>query len=69
MTTYGNKCHYFFVDEGRIPENNSQPPPKASITFWELHNSYGRPILKDFNLWKHEQKDKVDNNVSNLIQF
>lgn len=64
-------CIYYFIstDEGRIPENNTQPPSKASITFWELHNSYGRPILKDFNVWKHEQKDKTDNSVANLIQF
>lgn len=35
---------------------NDAPPSKATITFWELHNSYGRPILTDFNSWKHAQR-------------
>lgn len=32
---------------------------KASISFWELHNSYGRPILSDLNAWKHEQRKNL----------
>lgn len=42
---------------------------KISITFRELHNSYGRPILTDFNSWKHEQrtlKEKMEENLINL---
>ncbi|KAJ8973687.1 hypothetical protein NQ317_013392 [Molorchus minor] len=42
---------------------------KNSITFRELHNSYGRPILKDFNLWKHDHREKNDKNIGNLISF
>ncbi|CAG9860583.1 unnamed protein product [Phyllotreta striolata] len=38
--------------------------PKITITFRELHNSYGRPILKDYNCWKYEHKDN-----ENLISF
>ncbi|XP_050309238.1 sesquipedalian-1-like [Anthonomus grandis grandis] len=37
------------------------------ITFRELHNTYGRPILQDFNIWKKEQRDKLDNASANLI--
>ncbi|CAH0563747.1 unnamed protein product [Brassicogethes aeneus] len=40
---------------------------KTSISFKELHNWYGRPILKDFNIWKHQQKDQ--NPEVNLISF
>lgn len=43
--------------------------PKITITFRELHNSYGRPILKDYNFWKYEQKEKVENASENLITF
>ncbi|KAJ8926641.1 hypothetical protein NQ314_020975 [Rhamnusium bicolor] len=55
------------LDDSRLLENNSGT--KISITFRELHNSYGRPILKDFNFWKHEQREKLDSNVDNLITF
>ncbi|VEN45754.1 unnamed protein product [Callosobruchus maculatus] len=57
-------------DSNRISEQSMASPTssKISITFRELHNSYGRPILKDFNLWKHEKREKIDN-VENLISF
>lgn len=44
---------------------------KASISFWELHNSYGRPILSDLNAWKHEQRKQLEKmtNVDNLISL
>lgn len=45
---------------------------KASISFWELHNSYGRPILSDFNAWKHEQRkiqERIDTLSGNLINL
>lgn len=48
---------------------SSSANPKISITFRELHNSYGRPVLQDFNIWKRQQRDKVDNAVGNLISF
>lgn len=59
--------YYIFLDDTRVSDGGTSPVSKISITFRELHNSYGRPILKDFNVWKHEQKEKVDNNVENLI--
>ncbi|XP_019870137.1 sesquipedalian-1 [Aethina tumida] len=37
---------------------------KTSISFKELHNWYGRPILKDFNIWKHQQRMATDNLIS-----
>ncbi|XP_018570829.1 sesquipedalian-1 [Anoplophora glabripennis] len=55
------------LEDTRLVENNASA--KVSITFRELHNSYGRPILKDFNFWKHEQREKVDNSTDNLITF
>ncbi|RZC37041.1 PH domain containing protein [Asbolus verrucosus] len=48
------------------------PLSKISITFRELHNAYGRPILRDFNVWKNEQKllsEKVAHASDNLISF
>lgn len=45
---------------------------KVSISFWELHNSYGRPILSDFNAWKHDQRkqrEKLESLQPNLINF
>ncbi|XP_023022677.1 sesquipedalian-1-like [Leptinotarsa decemlineata] len=58
------------LDETRYSENNLAvaATPKISISFRELHNSYGRPILKDFNYWKHERKEKSET-VENLISF
>ncbi|KAF7280764.1 sesquipedalian-1-like [Rhynchophorus ferrugineus] len=43
-------------------------PAVQRITFRELHSSYGRPILQDFNIWKREQREQA-NTVSNLISF
>lgn len=60
---------------GCIDDNvrNSDPQAnKASISFWELHNSYGRPILTDFNSWKHAQrmqKEKDTVATGNLINL
>jgi len=51
------------------PSSASSPSPKVSITFRELHNSYGRPILQDFNIWKRHQRDKAESAVGNLISF
>ncbi|CAG9773768.1 unnamed protein product [Ceutorhynchus assimilis] len=57
-------------DPSRFSEPSpAAPQPKTTITFRELHNSYGRPILQDFNIWKRQQRDKEDNEVGNLITF
>ncbi|KAK5641958.1 hypothetical protein RI129_010505 [Pyrocoelia pectoralis] len=68
--------NYFqFIFLGRMDDNvrNSDPQAnKASISFWELHNSYGRPILTDFNSWKHAQrmqKEKDTVATENLINL
>jgi hypothetical protein len=47
------------------------PASKISITFRELHNAYGRPILRDFNFWKNEKKHLLEKSqtVDNLISF
>ncbi|XP_022916762.1 sesquipedalian-1 isoform X1 [Onthophagus taurus] len=42
---------------------------KASITFRELHNSYGRPILVDYNSWKHDQRKMQEVVTGNLINL
>lgn len=39
------------------------------ITFRELHNSYGRPILQDYNIWKRQQREIIDQAVGNLISL
>ncbi|KAL1498031.1 hypothetical protein ABEB36_008893 [Hypothenemus hampei] len=39
------------------------------MTFRELHNSFGRPILQDYNIWKRQERDKIDNAVGNLINL
>lgn len=44
-------------------ENNS------TITFKELHNSYGRPILTDLNAWRHEQRRLKEKHEENLINL
>ncbi|GJQ81886.1 hypothetical protein Trydic_g9910 [Trypoxylus dichotomus] len=58
---------------GRVDESkNNDSLPKASISFWELHNSYGRPILADFNSWKHEQRkhqERMEALTGNLINL
>ncbi|CAG9827440.1 unnamed protein product [Diabrotica balteata] len=58
------------LGENRLSDNNaaSSSSSKITITFRELHNSYGRPILKDYNYWKYEQKEKSDT-TENLISF
>ncbi|XP_066139797.1 sesquipedalian-1-like [Euwallacea fornicatus] len=48
---------------------SSQLQKNIIITFRELHNSFGRPILQDFNIWKRQQRDKVDTVVGNLINL
>ncbi|KAJ8916086.1 hypothetical protein NQ315_004452 [Exocentrus adspersus] len=55
------------LEDSRVLESSGSS--KVSITFRELHGSYGRPILKDFNLWKHEQREKADSGADNLITF
>lgn len=58
------------LGDSRYPESNvANGPSKITITFRELHNSYGRPILKDYNYWKYQQKEKQDSHVDNLISF
>ncbi|XP_030745211.1 sesquipedalian-1-like [Sitophilus oryzae] len=56
-------------DESIRHSDPASLPPTQKITFRELHNSYGRPILQDFNIWKREQREKSDNAVTNLISF
>ncbi|XP_060523416.1 sesquipedalian-1 isoform X2 [Cylas formicarius] len=51
------------------PSTSTASAPKISITFRELHNSYGRPVLKDLNLWRHQQKEKAEGAVENLISL
>lgn len=31
--------------------------PRTKVTFWELHNAYGRRILADLNEWRHAKKN------------
>ncbi|CAH1178916.1 unnamed protein product [Phaedon cochleariae] len=65
-----NSSNSSHLDDSRFSENKQTPAAsKIVITFRELHNTYGRPILKDFNCWKHEQKEKQENNTENLISF
>ncbi|ENN75994.1 sesquipedalian-1 [Dendroctonus ponderosae] len=58
-------------ESSRYPDQQAASPlPKNTvITFRELHNSYGRPILQDFNIWKRQQRNKRDNAIGNLISF
>lgn len=53
------------------PSRHSGDSMKASISFWELHNTYGRPILSDLNAWKHEQRKQLEKItiVDNLISL
>ncbi|XP_018318949.1 sesquipedalian-1-like [Agrilus planipennis] len=69
------RSHSMRSAPGRIDETNRQSdsaPTKASISFWELHNSYGRPILSDYNAWKHSLRLKRENSTAetgNLINL
>ncbi|XP_044252334.1 sesquipedalian-1 [Tribolium madens] len=57
------------LEESQVAE--TIPASKITITFRELHNAYGRPILRDFNFWKNEQKQMLEKSqtVDNLISF
>ncbi|KAF5296437.1 hypothetical protein FQR65_LT01424 [Abscondita terminalis] len=66
------RSHSMRSAPGRIDDNVRHSDAKISISFWELHNSYGRPILSDFNSWKHAQrlqKEKADSAMGNLINL
>lgn len=70
------RSHSMRSAPGRMDDNTRHSDlqsSKATISFWELHNSYGRPILTDFNAWKHAQRlqrEKVDAFASpNLINL
>ncbi|XP_044758390.1 sesquipedalian-1 [Coccinella septempunctata] len=39
------------------------------ISFIELHNSYGRKIMMDYNMWKHQRRLTNDKDEVNLISF
>lgn len=34
------------------------------LTFRELHTAYGRPILKDRNEWRYQQKQEQEKDIS-----
>ncbi|GLH10837.1 hypothetical protein R5R35_004169 [Gryllus longicercus] len=44
------------ADSGRYTENI----PRSKVTFRELHNSYGRRILSDFNEWRHAKRLELE---------
>ncbi|KAL3273874.1 hypothetical protein HHI36_015300 [Cryptolaemus montrouzieri] len=43
-------------NEERIESEGQAGTSQIRISFNELHNSYGRKILKDYNMWKHEKR-------------
>ncbi|XP_017782426.1 PREDICTED: sesquipedalian-1-like [Nicrophorus vespilloides] len=54
---------------GRIEDTTRHSESPQKVSFRELHNFYGRPILTDFNAWKHEQRKKMEKHETNLIMF
>lgn len=54
---------------GRIDRSNSSEIFKSKITFRELHTSYGRTILADFNAWKHNKRIEAEKQQQPLITF
>ncbi|KAJ8973691.1 hypothetical protein NQ317_013396 [Molorchus minor] len=63
-STGSNSSH---LEDLQLMENGNMND-KISITFRELHDSYGKPILKDFSLWKCDQRDKTTK-TENIITF
>lgn len=62
------RSHSLRSAPGRMDES-ANTSSKISISFRELHNSYGRPILTDFNSWKHEQRILKEKMEENLIKL